>query len=166
MNACPAPSCEPTDPSSGFSPVDLADLGRDTAQRRAIVAYFMACPAAARPSSDALATLLGVSAGTIRTDWARSDVRALARSATSAGLVAVILAAARSCVLALAARAKLGDVDASRELRAWLLDLGALQRTIAPEGTQDDAGGDHGAGSLADPEAVEALRVALAAARG
>ena len=139
---------------------ELHTLGRDTVRRRKIAAYALACPKATRPSSEALGVLLGVTPSTIRMDWTRTDVRALARSATAAGMVALMLATARSCVVALCARAAEGDVAASIEVRAWLHDLGALDRVS--DAAADDAGTGYGAGALASADAADALAAALA----
>lgn len=149
-------------PADAWSVDDLHALGRDTEARRRIAAYLLAVPERTRPTSRAVAAMLGVSEATVRMDWTRSDVRALARSATSAGLVALMLASARGLLVALCARADAGDLEASRELRAWLRDLGALDRVTAP-GSGDDAGTGHAAGALASADAAEALAAALAA---
>ena len=150
-------------PSDAFTVDALHDLGRDTAQRRRLSAYLLAVPESVRPSSDAIAAMLGVTPSTVRMDWTRSDVQALARSATSAGLVGLMLATARGFLVRLCERANAGDLEAGDALRRWLLDLGALGSVTTGDGDALAAeyGGSAG-GALLGDDAARALADALA----
>lgn len=96
--------------------------------------------------AESVAVLFDVSASSILSDWRRADVQLEARTMALDGLRCVLLAVARSALLAHARRAMAGDAAALGVLLSALGGAGALPALLDPAAL--DAAADMDAGAV------------------